>query len=76
LDLVEEYPELVKLIKNKHGVLTIELDGDGVKEILSEAEGTMIATQNASLQANLNVSQKREELMWSEMGNGEYVETY
>jgi uncharacterized protein YoxC len=37
LDLVEQYPQLAELMKNKHGVLTLELDSEAVQNVIIQA---------------------------------------
>jgi hypothetical protein len=35
LDLINKYPELAKFVKNKEGVLTIDIDSEEVQQVLA-----------------------------------------
>ena len=59
LDLIEQYPELAKFMTSKGGVLTIDFELDGVKDILSKKQkDSMVAKSMAALAA---VEQKKAE---------------
>lgn len=38
LELIEEYPELAKFVKNKDGILTINMDSAGVQQVIADAK--------------------------------------
>jgi hypothetical protein len=38
MDLVKKYPELAKFVDNKDGVLSIDLESDGVQDVLQKYE--------------------------------------
>ena len=74
VDLIQQYPELAAFAENKNGVLTIDMDSAGVQGVMKEAEMSMVSATNASLQANLEVMRKQQDVTWSEMGKGSYVQ--
>jgi hypothetical protein len=45
LDLITTYPELASLMENKGGVLTIDMEGEGVQKALDDAQTRVFATQ-------------------------------
>jgi hypothetical protein len=42
LDLIKEYPELAKFVENKEGVLTIDMESEGVQGVLRGYETSAV----------------------------------
>lgn len=67
LDLIENYPELAKFVENKEGVLTIDVEGAGVQEVINKAEARKIMAQNYAILANVAVEKARGDVEYSEL---------
>ena len=59
MDLVDQYPELARLVTNENGVLKIDLDSDEAQAVLDKYENKSIEAENASLAAKINVNEKK-----------------
>jgi hypothetical protein len=40
LDLIQQYPELAKFVDNEGGVLTIDMEDEGVQKVLNDAKAS------------------------------------
>lgn len=56
LDLIAEYPELAAFVENKEGVLTIDVESDGVQAVLSEKQASVAAARNAAIGMQMEVT--------------------
>ena len=68
LDLVTQYPELARFVKNEDGVLTIDLASKEVQDVLTKYETASLTAANASALANLNVAENQAEVDYSKLG--------
>ena len=59
MDLIAEYPELAKFVENKKGVLTIDVESEGVQQVLKDAEKTKITAANTATALQMDVDRKR-----------------
>jgi hypothetical protein len=55
MDLIAQYPELAKFVKNEDGVMTIDTDSEEVQNVLSKYEQQKYATQSAEIAAKQDV---------------------
>ena len=69
LELIDNYPELAKFVENKEGVLTIDMESDGVQSILRGYEESMVETKNASIAADMKVLKAREDVLYEGLGD-------
>lgn len=67
LDLIDEYPELAKFVKNKKGVLTIDVNSAEVQNAIKDAETRKITTKNESIMADLTVAQAENQAKKSDL---------
>ena len=59
MDLIDEYPELAKFVENKRGVLTIDVESEGVQQVLKGVEKTKITAENTAAALQMDVERKR-----------------
>ena len=52
LELIDQYPELARLVENKDGVLTIDIESEDAQAVLKQAETRKIIAKNNSISAN------------------------
>ena len=69
LDLIDEYPELAKFVEKKEGVLTIDVNSDGVQQVLDDAYTRKITTKNESIMANVAVAERKNEVDYQTIGD-------
>lgn len=67
LDLIQEYPELAKFVENQGGVLTLDLEGEGVQQVLNQAESRKIVAKNESIMANVAVAKAEDDVAYSNL---------
>ena len=67
MDLIKQYPELAQFVKNTDGVLKIDFEEAGVKEVLNKAFEASIGASNIALAADINVLDKERDLERSKL---------
>lgn len=67
LDLIDEYPELAKFVKNKKGVLTIDVNSAEVQNAIKDSERKKIITKNQSILADTNVKQAENAVLFNDL---------
>ena len=67
INLIREYPELAKFVKNKQGVLTIDIDSAAVQNVLAEAKETMINANVAETMAGVRIAQINDQLLYKNL---------
>lgn len=74
LDLVADYPELAAFVENKNGVLTIDVNSQGVQEVLNQAEARKVMAKNESIMANVAVAKAEDDVAYSKLDNDAKVD--
>jgi cell fate (sporulation/competence/biofilm development) regulator YlbF (YheA/YmcA/DUF963 family) len=69
LDLIEQYPELSKFVTSEGGVLKLDMDSEGVQNVLKQAEESAIIAKSSSTMANLNVARAEDDLAYKNLDN-------
>ena len=59
LDLIQEYPELAKFVKNEGGVLTIDVDSSEVQSVLNDYQQKAVIASNVAVGAKIEVENKK-----------------
>ena len=76
LELIQQYPELAKLVDNEGGVLTIDINGEEAQKILKDVQASAIKTANAFTMANINVARAEDNVARSKLKQSERVGHY
>ena len=76
LDLINEYPELAQFVENNGGVLTIDMNSQGVQGVLTSMQKEAIALSNAALKAEMSTMQltAQVQLDQSDLGKALYYD--
>lgn len=67
LDLIDKYPELAKFVENIDGVLTIDVQSEGVQETLKQAEAKAVIAKNQSIMSKVAVAQKEDDVKYNKL---------
>ena len=76
LDLIEQYPELAKLVDNEGGVLTIDINSGEAQKILKDAQASSIKAANASVMAGINVARAEDNVARNKLKQSERIGHY
>ena len=67
LQLIKEYPELAKFMKNNNGVLTIDFEDEGVQKVLQDAKDAALNAQIVATGAEVNVLQAQDQVAYKNL---------
>lgn len=69
LELINNYPELAKFVKNEGGVLTIDIDSAEVQDVLTDYSNRAILAQTAEVASKISVAQAKNVVEYKALSN-------
>jgi hypothetical protein len=74
MDLIEQYPELAKFVENKDGVMTLDMDSEGVQKVMADYENRASQATAAELAAKMEVSDRQTAIDKKNLSNAATVQ--
>jgi hypothetical protein len=69
MDLIDQYPELAAFVDGSEGYLKLDIESDGVQEVLNQYDAKQARAKAASYAANMNVQEKKEAVNYKNLDN-------
>lgn len=67
LSLIESYPELAAFVKNEGGVLTLDVNSEGVQKVIKDYESKSITQQGVAIASKANVARANKTKAFSDL---------
>lgn len=74
MDLVEQYPELAKLVKNEDGVLKLDIESNEVQAVLDDYEARAMQASSAEMASKISVLKAQTAVDYKNLSNKATVE--
>lgn len=69
LNLIEDYPELLKYIKTENGMIVLDINSDEVQDVLKEYENAKLLTTGVKAAADANVIRGKVDVYYENLEN-------